>query len=157
MGDTPGMSRVRAFHAARTTGNAAWWTFVVAALVNRGLNLRGWDYGWTAYTPLTDGMPRRYADYVPFSPAAVQLVGVVVWIAFGVVVVAAIVELAVVRRWTAVVSVAVPFLSLCLITYAFGGLDSTIAWSPTAVLVFVLAAIAIRQIWMRRFAPVVGE
>lgn len=122
MGDTPGMSRVRAFHAARTTGNAAWWTFVVAALVNRGLNLRGWDYGWTAYAPLTDDMPRRYAD----SPAAVQLA-------------------------------AVPFLSLCLIAYAFGGLDRTIAWSPTAVLVFVLAAIAIRQIWMRRFAPAVGE
>ncbi|AKC40087.1 hypothetical protein [Mycobacteroides chelonae] len=120
------MSRVRVFHAARTAGNAAWWTFVVAALVNRGLNLRGWDYGWTAYTPLTDGMPRRYADYVPFNPAAVQLVGV-------------------------------PFLSLCLIAYAFGGLDRTIAWSPTAVLVFVLAAIAIRQIWMRRFAPAVGE
>ena len=27
----------------------------------------------------------------------------------------------------------------------------------TAVLVFVLAAIAVRQIWMRRFSPVVGE
>lgn len=146
------MSRIQVVGAARITGNVAWWVFVVAVLVNRGL----WDYGWTAYTPLTDGMPRRYADYVPFDPT-VQLVGVLAWVAFGVVVVAAIVELVIVRRWTAVVSVVIPFASLGLIAYAFGEFDSTIIWSPTAVLFLVLAAVAIRQVWMRRFAPGVGD
>ncbi|OHT88843.1 hypothetical protein [Mycobacteroides saopaulense] len=151
------MSRIQVFSAARTAGNTAWWVFVVAALVNRGLNPQGWDYGWTAYTPLTDGMPRRYADYVPFEPVAVQLVGVIAWIAFCAVVIAAVLELAVVRRWAAVVSVVMPFVSLGLIVYAFGGLDRTIVWSPTAVLVLVLAAIATRQVWMIRFAPAVGK
>ncbi|MBB4853155.1 hypothetical protein HNP40_000521 [Mycobacteroides chelonae] len=151
------MSRIQVFRAARTAGNTAWWVFVVAALVNRGLNPQGWDYGWTAYTPLTDDMPRRYADCVPFGLAAVQLVGVIAWIAFCAVVIAAVLEWAIVRRWTAMVSVVMPFFSLCLIAYAFDGLDRTIIWSPTMVLVFVLAAVAIRQVWMCRFAPAGGS
>lgn len=150
------MSRIQVVSAARITGNVAWWVFVVAVLVNRGLSLQGWDYGWTAYTPLTDAAPRRYADYVPFDPT-VQLAGAVAWVAFGVVVVAAIVELVIVRRWTAVVPVVIPFASLGLIAYAFGELDHTIIWSPAAVLSFVLVAVAIRQVWMHRFAPTVGD
>lgn len=150
------MSRIQVVSAARNTGNVAWWVFVVAVLVNRGLGPQGWDCGWTAYTPLTDGMPRRYADYVPFDPT-VQLVGALAWVAFGVVVGAAIIELVIVRRWTAVVSVAIPFASLGLIAYAFGEFDPTIIWSPTAVLFLLLAAVAIRQVWMRRFAPAVGD
>jgi len=150
------MSRIQVVSAARITGNVAWWVFVVAVLVNRGLSPQGWDYGWTAYTPLTDGTPRRYADYVPCDPT-VQLVGAVAWVAFGVEVVAAIVELVIVRRWTAVVSVVIPFASLGLIAYAFGELDRTIIWSPAAVLFLVLVAVAIRQVWMRRFAPTVGD
>lgn len=150
------MSRTQVFTAARGAGNVAWWVFVVAALVNRGLGPRGWDCGWTAYTPLTDGQPRRYADYVPFDPT-VQLVGVVAWVAFCVVVITAVVELAIVRRWIAVWTVVIPFASLGLIAYALGELDRTIVWSPVVVLFFVLVAVAIRQVWMRRFAPAVGE
>jgi len=82
---------------------------------------------------------------------------VLAWVAFGVVVVAAIVELVIVRRWTAVVSAVIPFASLGLIAYAFGELDRTIIWPPAVVLFFVLVAVAIRQVWMRRFAPAVGD
>lgn len=146
------MSNIRVFTAARATGNLAWRVFVVAALVNRGLCPRGWDYGWTAYTPLTGGAPRRYADYVPTQ----SVVGVVVWVAFAAVLVAAVVELAIVRRWIAVGTVVIPFASLGLIAYAFGEFDRTITWSPTGVLFFALVAVAIRQVWMRRFAPAVG-
>ncbi|MDO3103209.1 hypothetical protein [Mycobacteroides abscessus] len=146
------MSNIRVFTAARATGNLAWWVFVVAALVNRGLCPRGWDYGWTAYMPLTGGAPRRYADYVPTQ----SVVGVVVWVAFAAAVVAAVVELAIVRRWIAVGTVVIPFASLGLIAYAFGEFDRTITWSPTGVLFFALVAVAIRQVWMRRFAPAVG-
>lgn len=155
MRDTPGMSSIRVFTAARATGNLAWWVFVVAALVNQGLCPRSWDYGWTAYTPLTDGAPRRYADYVPFDPTR-SVVGVVVWVAFAVVVVAAVVELAIVWRWIAVGTVVIPFVALGLIAYAFGEFDRTITWSPTGVLFFALVAVAIRQVWMRRFAPAMG-
>lgn len=150
------MSRIEVFSAARTTGNAAWWVFVVAALVNGGLGQRCADWGWTAYTPLTDGMPHRYAEYVPFDPT-VPLMGVVVWVAFCVVVITAFVELAIVRQWRAVVSVLIPFVSMGLIAYALGDLDRTIMWSPVPVLIFVLAAVAIRQLWMRRFAPTMGD
>ncbi|MEU9804786.1 hypothetical protein [Mycobacterium sp. NPDC050853] len=150
------MSNSQVFSAARITGNAAWWVFVIAVLVNRGLSPQGWDFGWTAYTPLTDGMPRHYADYVPFDPT-VQMVGVVVFIAFVIVVISAVVELLIIRRWRAVVTVLIPFVSLGLIAYAFGDLDRTIMWSPTAILVFVLAAVTIRQFWMRRFAPAMGD
>ncbi|AGM30322.1 hypothetical protein MABM_47030 [Mycobacteroides abscessus] len=149
------MSSIRVFTAARATGNLAWWVFVVAALVNRGLCPRSWDYGWTAYTPLTDGAPRRYADYVPLDPTR-SVVGVVVWVAFAVVVVAAVVELAIVWRWIAVGTVVIPFVALGLIAYAFGEFDRTITWSPTGVLFFALVAVAIRQVWMRRFARAMG-
>src|SRR5262245_14744178 len=91
IGNTPGMSRTKVFSAARRSGNTAWWVLVVAALVNRGLNPRGWDYGWTAYTPLTEGAPRRYADYVPSFDPAVQLVGVAMFIAFSIVVISVVV------------------------------------------------------------------
>ncbi|MUM16347.1 cytochrome c-type biogenesis protein CcmH [Mycobacterium sp. CBMA271] len=148
------MSRIQVFSAARATGNAAWWAFVVAALVNRGLSPRDW--GWTAYTPLTDGAPRSDADFVLLDPA-VQPESVVLWGAFGVVVIAAIVELAIVRRWTAAGSVFIPFASLGVIAYAFGELDRTIIWAPTAVVFFVLVAVAMRQVWMRRFAPTMGD
>ncbi|MGH3725307.1 MAG: hypothetical protein ACRDUS_14450 [Mycobacterium sp.] len=151
------MTRTQVFDVARATGNTAWWVFVVAVLVNRGLNPWGWDIGWTAYTPLTDGASRRYADYVPSFDPTVQLVGVVVFAAFSIVVVSAVVELAIIRRWQAVAIVVVPFVSLGVIGYAFGGIDRTVIWSPTAVLVFVLAAVAIRQLWMRRYAPVMGD
>ena len=157
MGDTPGMSRIQVFSAARSAGNVAWWTFVVAVLVNRGLNPKGWDIGWTAYTPLTDGAPRRYADYVRAFDPTVQLVGVVVFAAFSIVVVSALVELAIIRRWRAVGTVVVPFVSLRIIGYAFGDFDRAVIWSPIAVLVFVLTAVAIRQVWMRRFAPTMGD
>ncbi|WP_195166363.1 hypothetical protein [Mycobacteroides abscessus] len=149
------MSSIRVFTVARATGALAWWVFVVAALVNRGLRPRSWDYGWTAYMPLTDGAPRRYADYVPGDPTQ-SVVGVVVWVAFVVVVAAAVVELAIVRRWIAVGTVVIPSVSLGLIAYAFGEFDRTITWSPTGVLFFALVAVAIRQVWMRRFAPAVG-
>lgn len=76
--------------------------------------------------------------------------------AFAAVVVAAVVELAIVRRWIAVGTVVIPFASLGLIAYAFGEFDRTITWSPTGVLFFALVAVAIRQAWMRRFAPAVG-
>jgi hypothetical protein len=157
MGDTPGMSRIQVFSAARTTGNAAWWVFVVAVLVNRGLHPWSWDFGWTAYTPLTDGASRRYADYVPSFDPTVQLVGVVVFAAFSIVVISAVVEMAIIRRWRALVTVVIPFVSMGVIGYAIGGVDRTVIWSPTAVLVFVLAAVAIRQVWMRRFAPTMGD
>ncbi|WP_134066859.1 hypothetical protein [Mycobacteroides salmoniphilum] len=151
------MSRIQVFSAARTTGNAAWWTFVVAVLVNRGLDPAGRDFGWTAYTPLTDGGPRRYADYVPAFDPTVQLVGVVMFAAFSIVVVSAVVEMAITRRWRAVVTVVIPFISMGVIGYAFGGIDRTAIRSPTVVLVFVLTAVAIRQVWMRRFAPTMGD
>ncbi|TDZ92389.1 hypothetical protein CCUG62472_02995 [Mycobacteroides salmoniphilum] len=157
MGDTPGMSRIQVFSAARTAGNAAWWTCVVAVLVNRGLDPRGWDFGWTAYTPLTDGAPRRYADYVTSFDPTVQLVGVVVFAAFSIVVASAVVEMVIIRQWRAVVTVVIPFISMGMMGYAFGGIDRTVIWSPTAILVFVLAAVAIRQVWMRRFAPTMGD
>ena len=98
------MTRHRVFSLARTTGHAAWWVFMVATLFAGGITWTGVsrygnyratsftkEYGWTAYTGLTDS-PVGIANfasssYDPWSDPELWSA-----IAFGAVLIAAVVE-----------------------------------------------------------------
>ncbi|MBJ7291460.1 hypothetical protein, partial [Williamsia sp.] len=47
----------------------------------------------------------------------------------------------------------VPLLVLAILWYATPGARSSVRLDPEVAFLFVLAAIAVREIWFRRFAP----
>ncbi|GAA1458836.1 hypothetical protein GCM10009619_17680 [Williamsia maris] len=57
------------------------------------------------------------------------------------------------RQPRKLVTVAIPFLVLAILWYATPGARSSVRLDPEVAFLFVLAAIAIREIWSRRFAP----
>ncbi|QIS03503.1 hypothetical protein F5X71_15295 [Nocardia brasiliensis] len=96
------MNRTRLFRYAHLAGHALWWVFVVAAMLAGGLDWFGaddtYEFGWTSFVPM-NGMPRRYADYVPAD--GFQSTDVVAVAAFGLLVLAAVVEAVAARRMAA--------------------------------------------------------
>ncbi|QIS11138.1 hypothetical protein [Nocardia arthritidis] len=162
------MDRRRVFGIARVGGHAFWWVFVVAMMIGGGFTWLGTEArragfagvgrecGWWTSGFVT-GVPRRYADYLPndsinvlTEPATYAL------IAFGLVVLAAVVEAVLCRRLVAgLVTVAVPLVSGVGIAFAAHGLDASVEFTPILTLVIVLAAVALREVWMRAFAPAV--
>ncbi|MEC3917910.1 hypothetical protein [Nocardia sp. CDC160] len=135
------MTRYRTFRAAKLAGHAFWWLFLVSTLLSG-------NYDWTAHP----GQPRRYADYVPsdgFDP-----LGPIQLAAFCLVILAAVVEAVAIRRPIAgVLTIVIPFVSAILIHLALprGYTNDTLA--PIPALVLILAAVAIRELWERDFAP----
>ncbi|GAB4585547.1 hypothetical protein Ntsu_33790 [Nocardia sp. IFM 10818] len=108
------------------------------------------DFGWTAYTPLSD-QPRRYADYLPSN--GFDAMGAVSLTAFCLLVLAAIAAAVTAGRLAAgIVTVAVPFAAGALIWLALPRGHSGFSLQPVATLVVILMAVAIREVWEWRLA-----
>jgi hypothetical protein len=161
------MSRCKVHLIARITGHAAWWVFVVAAIFAGGITWFGSDPqyqhppfllrsdGWMVYSTLPDSSSAT-ADYVDVAVALPyewwrdgELLSAAT---FVVVMIAAVVEATAARRlWQGLVTVAAPCIALGLLVIAT---PATAAESDmTAALVLVLAAVTVREVWARRFAP----
>lgn len=110
-------------------------------------------FGWTAYTPLTD-LPRRYADYAPSDGfSSTETISL---IAFCLLVLAALVEaVAAGRVLPGITTIAIPFATATLIWYALPRGHETFTLAPIPALFVILMAVAIRELWERRFAPTV--
>ncbi|GAB0107946.1 hypothetical protein JMUB6875_69490 [Nocardia sp. JMUB6875] len=153
------MTRYQAFRTAHIAGHAFWWVFVVAAMLGGGIT---WfssgqddDFGWTAYTPLTD-VPRRYTDYLPSD--GFDQMGVISLIGFCLLVLAAVAEAVVVRRFAAgAITVTVPFAAAVLIWCALPRGHWNFYLKPVTALLVILVAVAIREVWERRFAPTIAR
>ena len=160
------MTRYRVFSLARITGHTAWWIFVVATLFAGGITWTGVsrygnykatsftkEYGWTAYTGLTDA-PVGIANFVgssydPWSDPELWSA-----IVFGVVLVAAVVEAISAREvLPGIVTVAAPCVAFGLLLLATPGVLDGIQLGTTTTIGVVLVAVAVREVWARRLAP----
>lgn len=164
--------RRRTARIAHVTGHVSWWVFVVGLLIVEmetfglprryadyaaadslfGTGLGQSDFGWTAYTPLTDG------PLIIDSITSANIVATVTVVALAVTVLAAVVDAVAVRRWPAGIgTVLAPVLGAAIILMAlqtrsshFGG---GLQLNPILVFAVVLVGVAIREVWSRRFAP----
>ncbi|OLP03853.1 hypothetical protein BVU76_02025 [Mycolicibacterium porcinum] len=162
---------------SRVSGHASWWVFVVARLMSElGLTVGGGmprryadftedsifgsglghdDYGWTAYTPLTDEPPSALAD--PFFAA--NIMATIAVAAVAITVVAALVEAIAERRWlVGAGTVLAPILGAAIILTALyerpgflGGGHFDLP--PLVVFVLVLIGVAVREVWSRAVSP----
>jgi|GEM_PF-5836629 len=161
------MARHRVFSLARVTGHGAWWIFVVATLFAGGITWTGVsrygnyigatsfakEYGWTAFTGLTDS-PVGIADlagssYDPWSNPELWSA-----IAFGAVLIAAVVEAISAREVLhGIVTVAAPCVAFGLLLLVTPGVLDTFGFDTMVTMSVVLLAVAVREVWARRFAP----
>ncbi|OBI66152.1 hypothetical protein A5664_14735 [Mycolicibacterium fortuitum] len=163
---------------ARVTGHVNWWVFVVARLMSElgltmggqmprryadyagdsifgtGLGVRG-DYGWTAYTPLTDGPPTGLSD--PFFET--NVLSTISIVALAVTTIAAVVEAVLARRWlSGAGTVLAPVIGAAIILTALhersGYLGGGRLELPLfVVFVLVLLGVAVREVWSRVLEP----
>lgn len=173
------MTDHRAFRICRVTGHAAFWLLIVSTLFAGGLTWLVADDGSGAATSLitvpssseslftedvgpitqTGGTPvfdtrigaasvteKRSTSFPAFSQISFACAAVLIFAALG--------EAILMRRQPRkLVTVAIPFLVLAILWYATPGARSSVRLDPEVAFLFVLAAIAIREIWSRRFAP----
>ncbi|MCK0515635.1 hypothetical protein [Williamsia sp. DF01-3] len=161
------MTRYRVFSLARITGHAAWWVFMVATMFAGGITWTGVsrygnyigatsftkEYGWTAYTGLTDS-PVGIANFA--SSSYDPWTDPELWsaIAFGAVLIAAVVEAISARKvLPGIVTVAAPCVAFGLLLLATPGVLDTVEFDTILTMGVVLIAIAVREIWARRLAP----
>ena len=164
------MTSERVFPIARATGHIAWWIFVVTTLFAGGISWAGVgnrlddgfldasftarSSGWTAYTPLTD-TPVGIANFSA-SPPYDRWTDPEFWsiVAFSVVLIAAVIEAISVRRTLpGVVTIAAPCVALGLLLLATPGTLDRVEFDTMTAMAVVLVAIAVREVWARRFAP----
>ena len=161
------MTRHSVFSLARITGHAAWWIFVVATLFAGGITWTGVsrygnyigatsltkEYGWTAYTGLTDS-PVGIADFAGSSYDPWRDFELWSAIAFGAVLIAAVVEAISARQLLpGLVTVAAPCVAFGLLLLVTPGVLDTVGFDTMVAMAVVLIAVAVREIWARRFAP----
>lgn len=161
--------RYLAARVARVIGDAAWWVFVVGALLGEidgyytprryadydesifGVGLRQGEDGWAAYEPLTD-MDSRSAAITAMDTIAVCTV-----LALAVTVIAAVVGAVVAGRWPAgIATIVTPIFGAALILTALhyrSGFAGGLQLNLIMVLVLVLIGIAAREVWSRAWAP----
>lgn len=154
---------------ARVIGDAAWWVFVVGALLGEidgyaaprryadydetlfGVGLGQSDSGWTAYEPLTD-MSSRSAAITAMDTIAVCTV-----IALATAVIAAVVGAVAAGRWPAgIATIVTPIFGAALILTALhyrSGFVDGLQLNMIVVFVLVLIGIAAREVWSRAWAP----
>ncbi|WP_157535292.1 hypothetical protein [Nocardia inohanensis] len=152
------MTRYQRFRTAQISGHVSWWVFIVAAMLDRGItwfdSSEADFFPWDPYAPLTD-MPRRYADYLPSD--GFEHLGVTSLIGFCLLVLSALAEAVVVRRFIAgIVTVTVPFVAALLIWSALPGGHRNFVLMPFTALLVILIAVAIREAWERKFAPTIA-
>ena len=161
------MTRHRVSSYARITGHSAWWVFMVATLFAGGITWTGVsrygnyigatsfpkEYGWTAYTGLTDS-PVGIANfagssYNPWSDPELWSA-----IAFGAVLIAAVVEAVSAREvLPGIVTVAAPCVAFGLLLLVTPGVLDRVQLGTMTIIGVVLVAVAVREVWARRFAP----
>ncbi|WP_030166547.1 MULTISPECIES: hypothetical protein [Actinomycetes] len=154
----------RVFPLAHITGHVAWWAFVVVTLFAGGVTWTTSEWGWTAYTPLTDP-PVAIANFTGSSSfeanswpgpgaepwAELEVLSVAALI---VVLLAAVAEALSVRRLVpGVVTVAAPCVAFGLLLLATPGVLDSVRFGTMQTLGLVLVAVAVREVWARRFAP----
>ncbi|BBY98201.1 hypothetical protein AWC04_12770 [Mycolicibacterium fallax] len=154
--------------AARVTGDASWWVFVVGVLIAEiysfglprryadyeesifGVGLGQSDFGWTAYQPLTD-QPSPVIDFF-YSANAVASAA-----AFALVLtmIAAVVEAVAVGRWpVGVAGILAPVAGAGIILATLHYRHGLDLWlNLTVVFVLVLVGVAVREVWVRGWAP----
>jgi heme/copper-type cytochrome/quinol oxidase subunit 1 len=145
------MTRHCVFSLARTIGHCSWWAFVVATLFAGGIARTRGEWGWTAYTPLTES-PVAVTSFGSYDPWT----GLEVWsvIAFVVVLIAAAVEAVAARQVVpGVVTVAAPCVAFGLLLLGTPGVLDIVRFGTMQTLCVVLVAVAVREVWARRFAP----
>lgn len=131
-------------------GGINWWNSHSSIAASFGPNC-----GWTMFAPLTRMGGAGYVD-VAWQPAYAQWwqdPGIYALVSFVVVVVAAVIDAYAAGRVTAgVVTVLAPFAALGLFVLAT---PDTIMTQPHTVIsmLLVLAATAVREVWMRACAP----
>ena len=168
MQDSVPMTRRRTLALARIIGHTAWWVFVVTTLFAGGITWLGIDQdyyrpfipssdGWTAYTPLTDPAfdGAGYIDvdvlysYERWTHGEMLSVS-----AFVVVLIAAVVEaISAQQLWRGVVTVLAPCVALGLLVIATPGTIDDSGLELGAAVSLILAAVAVREVWARGFAP----
>ncbi|MGY3554932.1 hypothetical protein [Williamsia sp. R60] len=165
----------RVFPLARITGHVAWWVFVVVTLFAGGITWTGaseylgpasgtgWSGNRQAYSEIT--APVAIANFTGTSsfeanswpgPGAdpwteLEVLSV---IAFVVVILAAVAAAISVRRLVpGVVTVAAPCVAFGLLLLATPGVLDSVRFGTMQTLGLVLVAVAVREVWARRFAP----
>lgn len=157
------MSRSRVERFARVGGHISWWVFVVATLFAGGINW--WDrhstiaasfaddVGWTMYTPLTGS---GYVDvqWEPTYDHWWQSPGIYGFIAFVVVVIAAVIDACVGGRiLPGIITAVVPFAALGLFVLATPDAIEGVEPDTIVSMLMVMVAIALREVWMRAGPP----
>lgn len=157
------MTRHRAISPARILGHCAWWIFVVATLFAGGITWTGVDR-YVPFVPVLHGA--GWID-IPSTDAPVAIVDfagtaydpgvdpeIVSVVAFVVVLIAATVEAISVRQvLPGMATVAAPCVALGLLLLATPGVLQSVSLDTLATMGIVLIAVAVREVWARRFAP----
>ncbi|MFT4086476.1 MAG: hypothetical protein QM658_04870 [Gordonia sp. (in: high G+C Gram-positive bacteria)] len=154
----------RGLRVARGTGHVCWWLFVLSALFAvlslgpsgpmRYADYRP-DFGWTAYTPLTDSSPALSAASSNFT--AVNFFATLALVAVAITVCAAVAEAVFGRRlWTGVVTVVAPVVGGLLIAIVHNGGVGSMYFRIEILFALAVLGVAIREVWSRALAPTRG-
>ena len=157
----------RAFPLALITGHVAWWVFVVVTLFAGGITWTGaseylgptsgtgWSGNRQAYSEIT--APVAIANFTGASSfehdpwTQLEVLSVT---AFAVVLLAAVIEAIASRQVVpGIVTVAAPCVAFGLLLSATPGVLDSIQFGTMQTLGVVLVAVAVREVWARRFAP----
>lgn len=157
------MTRYHVFSLARIAGHSAWWVFVVSALFAGGVTWAGSDRSFIG----VGFSPRRSASYTSDGDVFSDFYGYAsssydrwtdpeLWsvVAFVVVLIAAVVEAVSVRQVVpGIVTVLAPCVAFGLLVLATPGVLETVGFDTMTAMGMVLVAVAVREVWARRFAP----
>ncbi|PZU01675.1 MAG: hypothetical protein DI630_11470 [Gordonia sp. (in: high G+C Gram-positive bacteria)] len=169
------MNRYRVFSLTRITGHVSWWVFVVVTLFAGGITWTGaseylgpasgtgWSGNRQAYSEIKapvaianftgtssfDANPWPGSGADPWTQLEVLSV-----IAFAVVIIAAVIEAVSSRQVVpGIVTVAAPCVAFGLLLLATPGVLDSVRFGTMQTLGVVLVAVAVREVWARRFAP----
>lgn len=157
----------RVFPLARITGHVAWWVFVVVTLFAGGITWTGaseylgsasgtvWSENRQAYSEIT--APVAIANFTGASSfehdpwTQLEVLSVT---AFAVVLLAAVIEAIASRQVVpGIVTIAAPCAAFGLLLLATPGVLDSVRFGTMQTLGVVLIAVAVREVWARRFAP----
>ncbi|OHU94627.1 hypothetical protein [Mycobacterium talmoniae] len=129
---------------SRALGDVGWWVFIVGLLLGEP----------SAGAPL----PRRYADPAPGGFYIANAVTAAAWLALVTVVIAAVVNAVLLRRWWfGVATAAAPILGAAIVLFALheraGSVGGSLQLGPLPAALLVLVGIAVREVWSRAVVP----
>ena len=161
------MNRYRVFSLTRITGHVSWWVFVVVTLFAGGITWTGaseylgpasgtgWSGNRQAYSEIK--APVAIANFTgtsSFEHDPWTQLEVLSVIAFAVVIIAAVIEAVSSRQVVpGIVTVAAPCVAFGLLLLATPGVLDSVRFGTMQTLGVVLVAVAVRELWARRFAP----